>query len=348
MEEPMVRRGGFVFLGAGALSGAIAVWSTGCQGGSATTTSGSGGEGGSGSTTTSGTMSTTSAGGGTSTSTSTGSGGATDAKISDISTGKVGKVEVKLTGVVAMSKKLLISQSKTSGNCLWGVFISEPGLAETAPNSGILALGKGKNAAIGDAGTATCPPDTDPFPAGTAPGDVLDVVGTSDSYITTTGSKPCGSTMGDSLIAMFQLSNVSSATKTGTAMVPKPHVLTDAELTSFAGQMDKAFYDQWGGTRVAAQGVTATAPMGSTSIIGAFGVITLDSNAVGIADKLYYVKGGGTCNSAPSYAATMVKFDEIDGFVYLDYCTWHLAPDNKCADFKPISEDCMGNADFCK
>src|SRR6185503_939319 len=49
--------------------------------------------------------------------------GATDATIYDVTKGVVGaQLKVKVDGVIAMSKKLLVSHSKSTGNCLWGVF----------------------------------------------------------------------------------------------------------------------------------------------------------------------------------------------------------------------------------
>ena len=57
--------------------------------------------------------------------------------------------KVKLDGVIAMSRKLLISYSSANQNCLWGVFVSAPKTAqgtqllETEAYSGVIILSKG-------------------------------------------------------------------------------------------------------------------------------------------------------------------------------------------------------------
>ncbi len=135
-----------------------------------------------------------------SSSSSTGTGGPIGqaATVVDVTTGKVGPgVAITLTGVVAMSRKFLVSQSKSSGSCLWGVFISDK-VAETAPSTGILALSYGMNASIPAGGTdAVCPTGTDAFPNDTKLGDVLTIGGKSDAYIPST----CGQKAGESNVA---------------------------------------------------------------------------------------------------------------------------------------------------
>ena len=72
---------------------------------------------------------------GTTTTPTTGTGGSGPqvVTIQDITTNVVGpKVAVTVKGVVAMSHKFLVSQSKSTNSCLWGIFASAPGLSETA------------------------------------------------------------------------------------------------------------------------------------------------------------------------------------------------------------------------
>src|SRR5262245_30778495 len=126
----MKLRSGWVFLALSALTGALAAGATagGCQSsGQSTGSTGSGGTGGE--TSMGNTMSTASMSGSGGASASTGTGanqGCTsmmDASIDDITTGKVGVMTpVSLKGVVAMSQKWLVSHSKSSGSCLWGVY----------------------------------------------------------------------------------------------------------------------------------------------------------------------------------------------------------------------------------
>ena len=358
----MVRNGKMMFLGMSALTGMLAVWSSlaGCQSDTTSTsgdTTGSGGEGGSNvtsstgvnvgggsSTSTASSMTTTTTTGGTTSSTSSGGQMGLPTTVVEITTGKVGPgIDVQLKGVVAMSRKFLVSQSKSSGSCLWGVFISDK-VAETAPSTGTIALAYGMNAAIPPGGTdAVCPTGTDAFPNDTKLGDVLDISGQSDAYI----PKTCGQKPGESNVAEYQVSKVSSAVKTGTTTAPTPHVLTDAEALKLADQTDKAFHDLWGGVKVRVANVSPVlftpAGGGTGTVVGPYGVIKLAGSNVEVVDKVYYAKGAvDTCQQAPKYADATVKFTSVDGFSYLNYCTWSLAPNDRCADFAPKSDDCAG------
>lgn len=355
----MVRNGKMMFLGMSAATGMLAVWSSlaGCQGSTSSTsgdTSNSGGAGGSDVTSSTGNMgggsSVSSASSMTTTSTTTSSATSSTstggpigqpATVLDVTKGNIGPgVAITLTGVVAMSRKFLVSQSKTSGSCLWGVFISDK-VAETAPGTGTIALSYGMNASIPAGGTdAVCPTGTDAFPNDTKLGDVLTIGGKSDAYIPST----CGQKAGESNVAEFQVSKVTSATKTGTTTPPTPHTLTEAEALKLADQTDKAFHDLWGGVKVRIANVSPVlfpgmAPAPDT-VVGPYGVIKLPGN-LEVADKIYYSKNpANICQQAPKFADNTVKFISVDGFSYLNYCTWGLVPNDKCADFNPKSDDC--------
>lgn len=352
-----MKRGTLFVLGTGTLTFVLAAASgiTGCQSGTNTTGIGGSGTGGDSSTTGTNTTSTsgtntTSSSSGTSSS-SSGTGGAPQTvTIQDITKGTIGpKIPVEVKGVVAMSHKFLVSQSKSTGSCLWGVFISAPGLTETAPNSGILALSYGTPATIPDGGDkAFCPviqkgdPAGDGFPDDVKPGDVLDIQGKTDSFI----QSACGTQPGDSTVPQVQLANVIKATKTGTAAVPASHMLTTMELVDAAGQTSSAFYKQWGGVKVRTGGTpeVVTPDGGAPTIVGDFGRITLKEAGLIVGDKVYYQGLLNSlmdpCHSAPKYADNNVTFTKVDGFIYLDFCTWGLQPENRCVDLAPPSDDC--------
>ena len=143
-------------------------------------------------------------------------------------------VYVKLTNVVAMSGKFLVSKSKSSGSCLWGVFVSESGITTTGPNTGILVVNNGTPAtASGDAGTAYCPvpqagmPAGDLFPDDTAPGDLFDIVGEATSYVPSTCGAPDAAPPDNSNVAQYQITKLTSVVRKGRgAPVPQPAVLT--------------------------------------------------------------------------------------------------------------------------
>jgi len=376
----MVRNGKLVFLGMSAFTGMLAVWSSlaGCQGGStATTTTGdtsnNGGGGAAGATSTSGNMGGSSAVTSASSMTTTGSMGtggsaAQVTTITDITTGKIGPaIGVQIKGVVAMSQKFLVSKGG-SGSCLWGIMVSEPNLAETKPNSGILALSYGVNASIvGDGGTALCPKlgtDVigDAFPDDTKPGDVLDITGETAYFLLS----QCATAMGGSTVAQYQLAKVNpgGAVKTGTAKVPAAHKLTAAELVQLGSSTDKAFHDMWGNVKVEIDNVVSEAQdnAGMPSIADSFGHILVHDSAlamptaadkVQVGDKLYfraYLKASNFCYAGPVYANPVTTFTAMEGFNYLDFCTWNLQPNNKCSDLSPPSsdaKDCNSLATSC-
>jgi hypothetical protein len=306
---------------------------------------GSGGGGGDSSSTTS------SAGGSTSSSSSSGVGGGApcegvEATISDVTTGVVGPgVKVQVTGAVAMSQKFLVSKGSSSGSCLWGVFVSAPNLTETAPNSGMLVLDYGFNAEIDDGGTdAYCPrlgidPTGDDIPDDVKPGDVLDIVGeTAKFLLDNCMTEPNGSTVGQ-----FQLAKSCKVERTGTAAVPTAHLLNATELEDLADPGKDSFKDQWGGVKLRVENVTAV-PAANGGAVGDYGVITLNEGGLEIGEKIYYrgyLKNDNFCHATPLFDTTLA-FNSIEGFAYLDYCTWRLSPNDKCADFDPSSEDCNG------
>ena len=65
-------------------------------------------------------------------------------------------------------------------------------------------------------------------------------------------------------------------------------------------------------------------------------------------DKIYYrgYQKMQVCHAGPVFTAAAsapyYSFNHIEGFSYLDFCTWSLGVNDKCADFDPASEDCAG------
>lgn len=333
-----------VFMGTSILTGALVVSSSleGCSTGS---TSNTGGD-------TNTTSSTAHTGGGTGTG---GTGGTTTviaATIEQITTfpeGGVGiDVAVKLTGVVAMSTKFKVSGPGSSGSCLWGVFVSSPGLTETQPNSGLMITSYGSHATTPEGGsTSYCPvpqagqPAGDAIPDDVEPGDVLDIIGQTARYL----SKSCGSAdagvANPSDVEQFQLSNVESVVKTGTAAVPTPHVLSDADVATLIDGHDSDFLAKWGGVKVRASNLTTVPQAGELTDTYGHMVMT---NGLLVGDKIYYVgylKSSDACYAGPVYPSATQALAWVDGFVYLDFCTWSIDPAHKCYDLNPPSSDCV-------
>ena len=309
----------------------------GCRNSSTDDNSGSGGEASTSAKAASGSGSGTGTGGtGGSSPTCTGE----DHTIADITSGTVGTgTKATIRGVVAMSQKFNVSHST---HCLWGVMVSAPNLTETGENTGILAVSYGTDPTI-PAGESTkrCPklgiePAGDQFPDNVKPGDVLDITGQTDYFALT-----CGAGDPPNAVKMRQLSQVCSVVASGaTAPLPAAHVLTGDELTGITSLTDTAFHDKWGGVKVRLANPTVQLQAGK--VVGAYGIVKFQTD-IPVADKIYYRQGSSNiCSSGPVFANAATTFDYVEGFSYLDFCSWSLEANDKCADFGPSSDDCDG------
>ncbi len=314
--------------------------SIGCRAGGSDS---SGGAGGTGSSTTKAT--------GTG-STGTGQGGGfvcegDEHTIQELSSGTIGKgTHVTLKSVVAMSRKFLVSGST---HCLWGVFVSAPGLSETGPNTGALALSYGTDPVVPAGGTkAFCPKigevAGDKIPNDTEPGDVLDVTGQTDYFpsMPMCNAMPNQPPPPQNTVPMRQMTTVCNMVKTGTAPVPKAHVLTASEITSITSTTDAAFHDAWGGVKVSVTntGIVPTAD-NPPAVVGQYGIMTLAKGSIPVGDKVYYAAYlNDTCHIGPQYVDVAINFSRVEAFHYLDFCSWGLQLADKCADISPASPDC--------
>lgn len=268
-----------------------------------------------------------------------------DAAIGDLTTNVIGLDQVvTLKDVVVMSQKFLVSKSTNTGSCLWGVYVSEQ-VAETGPDTGMLILSYGSKAFIpvGDT-VAQCPklgqePACDWIPDDVKPGDVLTVTGTSQIFpnppTNCTGDDP------DNQVGMRQLADVCHVERTGTAPVPVPHVLTPEEIEKIPSTDDAAFHSAWGAVKVRVENVGVSADGGK--VVGSFGIIHLD-DGIPVGGKLFYRPySTNACHASPVFSNPDIVFSHIDGFHYLNFCSWGLDVNDKCADFVPRSEDCQTN-----
>lgn len=303
------------------------------------------------------------------------------ATIEEITTGVVARdTVVELKGVVAMSQKFFIDDTR-SGDCLWGVFLSSPNLTETAANSGILAVSRSE-ASTDENADVVCPrlenaSAGDPFPDDVAPGDVLDIVGETTFFSSSSCSDACGDLVCDpasdppetedncredcgespeliarSAVGQYQVEWIKSVTRTGHVEPPKPHVLTADELMKLSSPTATEFFHAWGGVKVRLEGalkpVLRTNEMGEDVVVGSYGNIHIEGGPVQVGDKIYYIGGAqSACYKGPIYSDVNVVFNRVDGFLYNNFCIWSLQPANKCTDIDPPSEDCVKDALMC-
>lgn len=341
-----------------------------------TTTNGSGGNGG-GSTTSS---SDSSSGTGGSSSSSSSTGGGTTCTgdvhtIKEITDGTIGPdSKVTLEGVVAMSNKFLVYGSKTS--CLWGIFVSAPGLTTTGPNTGVLIESYGSNPTVPPGATdgkVYCP--SNPTDAGdklpnAKPGDVLTVTGKTSAYKPSTCGAGTASTCKDGVTTspydpttetasrQIQLAQVCAGEITGTAAMPTPAVFTADQITEMKKTDNQAFFNQWGGVKVRIVKPTAKAqtigninqPEGcyneaiSPAVVVNRGEILLDAG-IYVSSAPYYIHSSqNACETRGPWFADNTKdliMERVDGFLSLDYCTWKLYAASPCDDYDPKSTKCV-------
>ncbi len=328
----------------GGTGGSAGQTGTGGDGGTATGGGGTGG-GGTGGGDTGGSGGSVADGGG--------DGAPVSASITHIADGTIPEATaVTVQGAVVMSHVFLVSKSNSTNSCLWGVFVSEPGLTETKPYSGILVLSYGSEATAADGGTTTyCPklgvePTGSGIPDDLGPGDVIDISGKTAYYLPSTCTQA-----GDSQTKSRQLGQ-AIVTRTGTgAPIPAAHAVSAQEIVQLASPTagDQGFHDQWGGVKVRVTNVTAVPQtVGSTtSVTNSYGEIILQQGNLAVGDKIYYrgySKTADVCYAGPVYGNASQSFSWIDGFNYLNYCTWSLQPGSKCNDLNPAGEDCSSGA----
>lgn len=265
-----------------------------------------------------------------------------EATVEGIATGQFGPgTKVTVNDVVVMSHKFLVSKSSTTDNCLWGAFVSAPGLTTTEENSGLLVLSYGFKASIPEGGDQSfCPrlgqdPAGDKIPDDVKPGDVLQVIGTVSRF---PDDPECTGDNPPNQVGMLQLGSVCKAEITGEATPPAAHVMSAADAEGISSTTDQAFHDKWGAVKVRFEDVGVTPAAGM--VVGEFGVITLE-NGVEVGDKIYY-RGysNNKCHEGPVFPDADVTFDYVEGFHYLAFCSWGIQANDKCADFAPQSDDC--------
>lgn len=270
-----------------------------------------------------------------------------DHTVQEISDGTLGPgLKITVKGVVAMSEKFLVAGSgKNPTSCLWGVFVSAPGLTETGPNTGAIALSYGNQPSIPEGSTdgiAYCPKQEpglpgDKIPDDVKPGDVLDIVGVTAVFPSMFN---CDTTKDPAqTVPMHQLSQVCSVTKTGTATPPAPHKLTAAEIDKVASTTDKDFHDQWGAVQVELDNAVVAPQMGSN--VGTDFKLHVQSGIEVSNKATFRAYQQDECHGGFKYAAPNLTLTKVVGFHYLNFCDWEIAPGDKCKDLSPASDDCV-------
>jgi len=260
--------------------------------------------------------------------------GAERVTMTEIHSGRVrSSVPVAVGPLAVSSQKFLVSEAK-SGSCLWGAFAAEPGRVGAA--SGLFLVSYGAPHAEGEA----CAPGSDGLPDDLRPGESLEVEGRLDAYV------PSGCD-GTAPAPQLRIDVACPARRGAPTELPEPAPLDSALADRLAAGKDAQLLRDWSGALVRLDDVSASQDSDDGDAVFPFGVIRLQRMALEVHSRLYYfdLSEGGPRDAAkaPHYGFP-TTFRSVTGVVFLDYCTWVLAPRDRCADLSPSSEGCAGQA----
>jgi hypothetical protein len=242
--------------------------------------------------------------------------------LADIHAGRVrGTQPVSLGSLVASSQKFLVSEAK-SGSCLWGAFAADG--ERRGAGSGVLLVSFGTPHVDGEA----CRAGDDGIPDDLAPGDGINVRGFVDEF----APAAC-----DGVAASPQMRVDASCPvhRTGRATLPEPAVIDFGLADRLAQGTDTSLLRDWAGALVRLESVAALQDPEDGDAVFPFGVVRLAETRLEVRSRLYYfdLSEGGPRASAksPRYEHPRT-FDSVTGLLLLDYCTWVLAPRDRCTD----------------
>lgn len=256
--------------------------------------------------------------------------GAERVTLDEIHSGRVrDSVAVAVGPLVASSQKFLVSEAK-SGSCLWGAFAADPG--RNGAGSGVFLVSYGAP----HAETEACTPGSDGLPDDLRPGDSLQVEGRLDEY----APAACDGTAPAPQLRI----DAACPARRGAPADPPEAVVIEPELANrLAAGKDAQLLREWSGALVRLDHVSALQDADDGDAVFPFGVIRLQQSTLEVHSRLYYFdlsEGGPRDPSkAPHYRFPTV-LASVTGVVFLDYCTWVLAPRDRCADLSPPSEGC--------
>lgn len=256
--------------------------------------------------------------------------GAQPVSLAELQSGRVRPhVLVALPQVVVSSQKFLVSEAK-SGSCLWGAFAAGDGAR--GAGSGVFLVSFGAPHAEGE----HCLPGTDGLPDQLSPGDLIEAQGTVEDYVPAS----C-----DGVVPAIQLRLEAAcpARLVGRGAAPAAAPV-DGELAArLAAGKDAELLRGWNGALLQLSQVSALRDEDEGDAVQPFGVIRLAQTPLEVHSRLYYFdlsEGGPRASGkAPRFGYPM-SFERITGVLFLDYCSWVLAPRDRCNDLLPASDGC--------
>jgi hypothetical protein len=260
--------------------------------------------------------------------------GAQSVTLAEIHAGKVrGTVPVAVKGLVASSQKFLVSEAK-SGSCLWGAFAAAEG--EQGAGSGLFLVSFGAPHAEGE----SCMAGADGLPDDLQPGERVEVEGKLDEYAP-------ASCAGTAAAQQLMIDAACPLRRLGRGAAPEAVVIDSALASRLALGKDQQLLRDWSGALVRLEGVEAVQDADDGDAVFPFGVVRLEQTSLEVHSRLYYfdLSDGGprASGKAPRYDYP-TAFGAISGIVFLDYCSWVLAPRDRCSDLEPASSGCAAQA----
>jgi hypothetical protein len=73
-------------------------------------------------------------------------------------------------------------------------------------------------------------------------------------------------------------------------------------------------------------------------VVAPYGVLRFAETQLEVHNDVEY--GAVTAGGRPLSFPYPSKFTAVTGLVHLDYCSWTLAPRDRCQDFQPPSSNC--------
>jgi hypothetical protein len=229
----------------------------------------------------------------------------------------------------ATSQKFLVSQTD-AGSCLWGVFVGDHP-ADGEPR-GVLVISYGDES-LGD---APCEPGTDAIPDDIAPGDSVRVIGRASSFAPSScdGIVAAPQMIADARCPLEHLEHLDEI---------EPLTLPFDVADELARGSDPEVVRRFAGGLVRLENVSALLNDSGDGAVRPYGVVALAETELEVHADIEYgdLSAGGPRDASKSLDVPFpAEFRSITGLVYLDYCTYALAPRSRCGDLDPPSRGC--------
>jgi hypothetical protein len=224
----------------------------------------------------------------------------------------------------ATSQKFLVSETE-AGNCLWGAFVGDDP-TDDEPR-GVLVVSYGNEAP----GAERCEPGTDAIPDAVAPGDSLRIAGRASSFVPSScdGIVAAPQMIADARCPIERIERTAEI---------EPFTLPFDVADSLARGADPELVRRFAGGLVRVENVSALPNETGDGAVRPYGVVALAETELEIHADIEYgdLSAGGPRDPAKSLDVPYpAEFRSITGLVYLDYCTYALAPRRRCGDFDP-------------